>query len=107
MVHIIVWPVEIKAIFLVVFFFFFFWLCQVFIAAHRLFSSCDEQACSFALVYGLLVEVASLVAEHGFLGTWASVGIFLDQGLNLCPLRWQADSDPLCYQGGTQMNLFL
>ena len=63
MVHIIVWPVEIKAIFLV---FFFFWLCQVFIAAHRLFSSCDEQACSFALVYGLLIEVASLVAEHGF-----------------------------------------
>ena len=40
------------------------------------------------------------------LGTWASVvvahrlsyseacGIFLDQGSNLCPLHWQADSYP-------------
>ena len=28
-----------------------------------------------------------------------SCGIFLDQGLNLCPLRWQADSYPLVHQG--------
>ena len=45
------------------------------------------------------------------LGTWASVvvehrlscpvqcGIFPDQGLNLCPLDWQADSYPLHHQG--------
>ena len=26
-------------------------------------------------------------------------GIFLDQGLNLHPLHWQADSYPLCYHG--------
>ena len=26
-------------------------------------------------------------------------GIFPDQGSNLCPLHWQADSHPLCHQG--------
>ena len=55
---------------------------------------------------------------HGFfcckvqaLGAWALVavahclscpvacGVFLDQGLNLCPLLWQADSYPLYHQG--------
>ena len=48
------------------------------------------------------------------IGTWASVvvahgpscsatcGIFLDQGSNLCPLHWQADSYPLCHQGRPQ-----
>ena len=55
--------------------------------------------------------MASLVAECGLLGTQASVvvahglsfpeayGIFLDQGSNLCPLHWQADSQPLDHQG--------
>ena len=28
----------------------------------------------------------------------AACGIFLDQGLNLCPLHWQADSQPLHLQ---------
>ena len=36
--------------------FFNFWLCWVFIAVHRL---------SLAAVCGLLIAVASLVAEHG------------------------------------------
>ena len=51
-------------------------------------------------------------------GTWASVvvvhrftcsvacGIFLDQGLNSCPLQWQADSQPLYHQGSSHC-LFL
>ena len=29
----------------------------------------------------------------------AACGIFLDQGLNLCPLHWQVDSQPLHLQG--------
>ena len=53
----------------------------------------------------------SLVAEHRLQGTQASVvlvhrlscpkacGIFPDQGSNLCPLHWQADSYPLYHQG--------
>ena len=55
------------------------------------------------MVRGLLIVVASLVAEQ-FLGCAGSVvvvhglscsvayGIFLDQGGNPCPLHWQVDS---------------
>ena len=70
----------------------------------------------FAVVRRLLIVVASLVAEHGLLGARASVvvargvqsagsvvvahglscsvacGVFLDQGLNLCPLHWEVNS---------------
>ena len=88
-------------------FFFFF---NLFLAALGLrcraqaFSSCSEQGLLFVAVCWLLIAVASLVAEHGFLGMRASVvvahglscsaacGIFPDQGSNLCPLHWQADS---------------
>ena len=66
-------------------------------------------------VHGILIVVASLVAEHGLQDAQASVavacglstgsavvvyglsrsaacGIFRDQGSNLCPLYWQVDS---------------
>ena len=32
-------------------------------------------------------------------------GIFLDQGLNLCPLHWQADSQPLDLQGSPTLRV--
>ena len=60
---------------------------------------------------GFLTEVAALVAELGPWTMQASVvlhaglvasticRIFLDQGLNSCPLQWQADSYPLYHQG--------
>ena len=32
-------------------------------------------------------------------------GIFPEQGLNLCPLHWQADSCPLYHQGSPELNL--
>ena len=41
---------------------------------------------------------ASAVVGHG-LSCSAACGIFLDQGSNLCPLHWQADSQPLRHQG--------
>ena len=47
------------------FFVFFFWLHWVFVAAHRLFSSCGERGLLFVVVRGLLTAVASLVVEHG------------------------------------------
>ena len=62
----------------------------------RAFSSCGE--------WGLLfIAVASLVVEHGLQSTGsvvvaqglscsAACGTFPDQGTNLCPLHWQADS---------------
>ena len=39
----------------------------------RAFSSCGERGLLFVAVRGLLIAVASLVAEHGLLGTQASV----------------------------------
>ena len=64
---------------------------------------------------GLLVVVASPVAEQGLQGVRASVvvvhwlscsaacGIFLDQGLNTHLLHWQVDSLPLSHQGNPQI----
>ena len=48
------------------FLFIYFWLCWVFIAAH-----CGEWGLLFVAVNGLLNAVASLVMEHGALGTRA------------------------------------
>ena len=45
--------------------FIYFWLCWVFVAARGLFSSCGERGLLFVVVRGLLIAVASLVAEHG------------------------------------------
>ena len=48
-----------------IFIFIYFWLCWVFVAVHGLFSSCGERVLLFVVVHGLLIVVASLVAEHG------------------------------------------
>ena len=46
--------------------FIYFWLRWVFVAARgRAFSSCGEQGLLFLVACGLLIAVASLVAEHG------------------------------------------
>ena len=82
----------------------------------RDFSSCDKRGLLFVAVRRLLIAVASLCCGARALGSQASVvvtrrpqsaasivvahglscsvacGIFPDQGLNPCPLRWQADS---------------
>ena len=42
---------------------------------------------------------------HG-LSCSAACGIFPDQGSNLCPLPWQADSQPLCHQGSPEFLIF-
>ena len=44
----------------------------------------------------------SVVVAHGP-SCSAACGIFPDQGSNLCPLHWQADSQPLCHQGSPQV----
>ena len=69
------------------------------------------------VVCRLLSAVASLVAELGVFGIWASVvshgfsffracGIFLDQGLKLCFLHWQADFLPLSSTGKSKILYF-
>ena len=46
----------------------------------------------------LLRSAGSVVVAHGPSRS-AACGIFPDQGSNLCPLHWQADSQPLRHQG--------
>ena len=43
-------------------------------------------------------RAGSVVVAHGP-SCSAACGIFPDQGSNLCPLHWQADSQPLHHQG--------
>ena len=85
---------------------------------------------SLDVVHGFLIGEASLVMEHRLWDMQVSVvvtaglkstgsiavahglscslacGIFLDQGLNLCLLRWQVDSLPLSHQGSPCFFLF-
>ena len=98
-------------------FFFFFNLFILVLAAlglhccTRAFSSCGELGLLFIAMRALLIVVASLVAKHRLqarglqqvqrmgsvvvaqgLSCSTARGIFPDQGSNLCPLHWQADS---------------
>ena len=93
----------------------------------RAFSSCGKWGPLFIAMRGPLIIVASLVAEHRLQtrrlsncgsrarragsvivahgpSCAAACGIFPDQGLNLCPLHWQADSQPLRHQGSPNAN---
>ena len=67
------------------------------------------QSYSLVAVHGLLTAVASCCGVRA-LGGQASVvvahglcsmayGIFPEQGLNLCPLHWQADSSLMSHLG--------
>jgi len=63
-----------------------FLLHWVFLAALGLSLLAASEGYS-VVVYGLLLAVASLVAEHRLICSVAR-GIFLDQGSNPCPLHW-------------------
>ena len=79
-----------------------FWLHWVFIAMHRHSSSCGKQTL-LSSCGGWASHCVTSLVEHRFKGTCSVVvahgphcpmacGVFLDQGLKLCPLHWQADS---------------
>ena len=70
------------------------------------FSSCQEQGLFLSCRAHALGPRGSVVAACG-LGYSAACGIFLDQGPNLCPLHWQADSLPMDYQGSPITHVFL
>ena len=77
------------------FFSFLFLLCWVFIALHGLFL---VVVCGLFIEVGLLLwSTGSVVVVHGPSCSMACE-IFLDQGLNPCPLHWQAGSHPLSHQ---------
>ena len=76
----------------------------VFFASPGLSLVVQSRGYFLVVMCGLLIEVASLVAENWLSRLWASVVvgrelscptaclIFPDQGSNLCPLHCQADS---------------
>ena len=75
---------------------YYFWLRGVFVAAHglsldaasrELLSCCGAQALRY---------VGSVVVAQA-LSRSVTCDIFLDQGLNPCPLHWQAGSLPLSH----------
>ena len=49
----------------ILFYLFIYWLRWVFAAVRGLFFSCGKQGLLFVAVHGLLIAVASLVAEDG------------------------------------------
>ena len=74
------------------------------------FSSCSEWGLLFTVVHGPLIAVASPAVEHGLQNASSvavvhrsslstAYGILPDQGSNLRPLHWQADSQPMHHQG--------
>jgi len=88
----------------------------VFTAARAL-SRCGEWGLVFVVVRGLLIAVASLIAEHGLqsagsvvvmhrLSCFESCGILPDQGSNWCPLHccW-VGSQQLDHEGSSGISL--
>ena len=83
----------------------------------RAFSSCGKWGPLFITVRRPLSRplllrstgsrrAGSVVVAHGP-SCSAACGIFPDQGLNPCPLHWQADSQPLSHQGSPCMFNFM
>ena len=87
-----------------------FWLCWVFVSVGGLSlvaasgGHSSSRCAGLSLSRPLLLRstssrrAGSVVVAHGP-SCSAACGIFPDQGSNLCPLHWQADSQPLCHQG--------
>ena len=91
---------------------FILWLCWVFVSVQglSLVAASGEHSSSrcvgLSLLLPLLLRSAgSVIVAHGP-SCSAACGIFPDQGSNPCPLRWQADSQPLRHQGSPMMNVF-
>ena len=93
-----------------IYLFIYFWLCWVFASVRGLSlvaasgGHSSSRCAVLSLSRPLLLRstgsrrAGSVVAAHGP-SCCAACGIFPDQGLNPCPLHWQADSQPLCHQG--------
>ena len=63
----------------------------------RAFSICSQRGFSCCGAWALGVLASVVVALR--LSCSIACVIFPDQGSNLCPLNWQADSHPLSHQG--------
>ena len=90
--------------------FIYFLLCWVFVSVRGLSLVVASGAHSSSRCAGLSLSrplllrstgsrrAGSVIVAHGPSRS-AACGIFPDQGSNLCPLHWQADSQPLRHQG--------
>ena len=99
------WGAFLKFIYL-----FYLWLCWVFISVRGLSlvvasgGHSSSRCAGLSLSRPLLLRstgsrrAGSVIVAHGP-SCSAACGIFPDQGSNLCPLHWQADSQPLRHQG--------
>ena len=108
------WGKKIK-FFVLFYLFIYFWLCWVFVSVRGLSlvvasgghssSRCTGLSLSRPLLWSTGSRRAgSVVVAHGP-SCSAACGIYPDQGSNLCPLHWQADSQPLHHQGTPSLNL--
>ena len=89
---------------------YFLWLCWVFVSVRGLSPVAASGGHSSSRCAGLSLSrplslrstgsrrAGSVIVAHGPSCSTAC-GIFPDQGLNPCPLHWQADSQPLRHQG--------
>ena len=95
--------------------FIYFWLCWVFVSVRGLSPVAASGGHSSLRCAGLSLSrplllrstgsrrAGSVVVAHGP-SCSAACGILPDQGSNLCPLHWQADSQPLRHLGSPEMN---
>ena len=92
------------------FLFIYLWLCWIFVSVRGLSLVAASGGHSSSRCTGLSLSrplllrstgsrrAGSVIVAHGPSYS-AACGIFPDQGSNPCPLRWQADSQPLRHQG--------
>ena len=93
-----------------IYLFIYLWLCWVFVSVRGLSpvvgsgGHSSSRCAGLSLLRPLLLRstgsrcAGSVIVAHGP-SCSAACGILPDQGANLCPLHWQADSQPLCHQG--------
>ena len=101
---------SVQSQFLLLFFYIYFWLCWVFVSVRGLSlvvasgGHSSSRCAGLSLSRPLLLQstgsrrAGSVIVAHGP-SCSAACGIFPDQGSNLCPVHWQADSQPLRHQG--------
>ena len=96
--------------FIIFIYFIYLWLCWVFVPVRGLSLVVASGGQSSSRCVGLSLSRPLLLRSTGSRRAGsvivahrpscsAACGIFPDQGSNLCPLHWQADSQPLRHQG--------
>ena len=96
----------------------YLWLCWVFVSVQGLSpvaaggGHSSLRCAGLSLSWPLLLRstgsrrAGSVVLAHGPSHS-AACGILPDRGTNLCPLHWQADSQPLRHQGSPRPSFLM